>query len=144
MNYSLTFELLLYVNVFYFGLYSCLEFALIVYKAFNLPAYQFSSKNLINDLILLTFLVIFETIRLILGQKHEATDFDKDLNAVFRLLVLTVPNMYLVAFFSFWQTYVTRLELALGVIMLIFQGSQMVASFFVLGQKYWPRKSNKS
>eukprot|EP00095_Tigriopus_kingsejongensis_P010473 snap_masked-scaffold1269_size51662-processed-gene-0.3 protein:Tk10473 transcript:snap_masked-scaffold1269_size51662-processed-gene-0.3-mRNA-1 annotation:"transmembrane protein 80" len=140
MDYSLTFELLLYVNIFYFGLYSALEFGLIVYKGFKLPSYQFSSKNLINELILLTFLVIFETIRLILGQKHETTDFDKDLNAVFRLMVLTVPNMYLVAYFTFWQTYVTRIELALGGIMLIFQASQMISSFFVLAKKYWPKK----
>ena len=48
-------------------------------------------------------------------------DFEKSLSNVFRILVLTVPSMYAVAYFTLWQNIVTRLDMILGGIMLIIQ-----------------------
>ena len=48
-------------------------------------------------------------------------DFEKSLSNVFRILVLTVPSMYAVAYFTLWQNIVTRLDMVLGGIMLIIQ-----------------------
>ena len=72
MEYSLTFALLLYVNIFYFGLYASVEFALILFKAYSLPSSKFDSKSLLNEIIALVFMVVLETVRLILGHKHES------------------------------------------------------------------------
>ncbi len=35
MDYAITFALLLYINVFYFGLYACVEFCLLVFKCYQ-------------------------------------------------------------------------------------------------------------
>ena len=52
--------------------------------------------------------------------------------AVFQIIILTVPSMYTVAYFALWQNLVTRLDLSLGVIMLLIQGAQVVSSFAAL------------
>ena len=70
--------------------------------------------------------------RLILGQKHRRSDFHRDMFSVFQIIILTVPSMYAVAYFALWQNLVTRLDLSLGVIMLLIQGAQVVSSFAAL------------
>lgn len=35
MNYAITFALLIYINIFYFGLFAVVEFALLVFKCYN-------------------------------------------------------------------------------------------------------------
>jgi hypothetical protein len=52
-------------------------------------------------------------------------DFHQNLFAVFRLLVLTVPSMYSVMYFTMWQNYVSRLDACLGAVMLIIQVCQI-------------------
>jgi len=36
-------------------------------------------------------------------------DFDKRLSIIFQILVMTLPSMYSVAYFTFWQNKVTSL-----------------------------------
>ena len=57
------------------------------------------------------------------------------MSAIFHILVLTVPSMYSVVYFTFWQTFVTRLDAALGVIMLLIQTMQ----FFSAMLSWWPK-----
>ena len=57
------------------------------------------------------------------------------MSAIFRILVLTVPSMYSVVYFTFWQTFVTRLDAALGLIMLLIQ----VMQFFSAILCWWPK-----
>lgn len=45
MDYAITFALLLYINVFYFGLYACVEFGLLVFKC-----YQVRNSYVVNEL----------------------------------------------------------------------------------------------
>merc|ERR1712203_145479 len=45
-------------------------------------------------MFVLAFLVVVESVRLLLGQQHEPVDFDNRMSAIFRILVLTVPSMY--------------------------------------------------
>ena len=40
--------------------------------------------------------------------------------------------MYTVAYFAFCQNFVTRLDLSLGVIMLLIQGAQVISCFTTL------------
>merc|ERR1739844_350344 len=135
MNYAITFALLIYINIFYFGLFAVVEFALLVFKCYNLSGPKYPLGTIINELFILAFLVVVESIRLLLGNKQEPQDFDSQMSAIFRILVLTVPSMYSVAYFTFWQTFVTRLDAALGMIMLLIQ----VMQFFSALLSWWPK-----
>lgn len=130
MDYSLLFAILLYLNVFYFGLFASVEFFLLLFKAYNVSLY--TSSSLINELFALTFLVVVESVRLMWGNEHFGSTvkgFDRKLNEVFRILVLTVPSMYTVTYFTMWQTVVTKLDAALGGLMLLLQFLQFVSAF---------------
>jgi len=144
MDHSLTFALLLYVNVFYFGLYACVEFGFLCFKTYHMYETgdtRLSSKILINEICVLTFLVLVESVRLVLGQKHQLDDFDKSLSNIFRILVLTVPSMYSVAYFTLWQNIVTRLDMILGGIMLVIQMCQFLSAFLSIWVKFWKKTS---
>ena len=132
--------LLLYFNVFYFGVFAVVEFSLLVLKAFNAPS-RYDSTTLINELLVLTFMTVVETVRLMMGQQAtdaEAAkvDFDKRLSVVFRVLVLTVPSMYAVAYLALWQAFVSRLDFCLGIVMLVIQAAQLFSSFAILLPKF--------
>lgn len=73
MNYGITFALLLYINVFYFGIFACVEFCLLLFKAYQQmnAGQKFPVASLINEMLFLAFLVVVESIRLFLGQQHE-------------------------------------------------------------------------
>merc|ERR1739844_841281 len=135
MDYAITFALLMYINIFYFGLYAGVEFFLLVFKCYQLSGPKFPIGVMINEMFVLAFLVVVESVRLLLGQQHEPVDFDKKMSAIFRILVLTVPSMYSAVYFTFWQTFVTRLDAALGMIMLLIQ----VMQFFSALLSWWPR-----
>jgi hypothetical protein len=51
----------------------------------------------------------------------QVEDMSRKISVVFRVLVLTVPSQYLVAFFTFWQFRVTQLDTVMGIIMLVVQ-----------------------
>jgi len=140
MNYAITFALLLYINVFYFGVFAFAEFGLLVFKSYQLSGPKYPLGSIINEMFILAFLVVVESIRLLLGQRYEpvVVDFDSQLSAIFRILVLTVPSMYSVAYFTFWQTYVTRLDASLGMIMLLIQTMQFFSAMFTM----WPKFKN--
>jgi len=135
MDYAITFALLMYINIFYFGLYACVEFCLLVFKCYQMSGPTFPIGAMINEMFVLAFLVVVESVRLLLGQQHEPVDFDNRMSAIFRILVLTVPSMYSVVYFTFWQTFVTRLDAALGLIMLLIQ----VMQFFSAILCWWPK-----
>jgi len=129
MDHTLTFAILLYFNIFYFGMYAAIEFFLLVFKYFNLS--QYDSGVLFNELCILTFLVAVEGTRLLIGQQSSEDHkrlFEKGLSQVFHILVLTVPSMYAVAYFVLWQTFVTRLEAVFGGILLIIQAAQFLSA----------------
>ena len=155
MDYAITFALLLYINVFYFGLYATVEFFLLVFKCYkvttiwldmkvrlsNFLFWQMSSSSvstIIWDMFLLAALVGVETFRLFIGQSHEPADFDRQLQKLFWILGLTVPSVYLTTYFTFWQTYVTRLDAALGIVFLLIQSMQLMSAMLYL----WPRFQN--
>jgi len=144
MDHSLTFALLLYINVFYFGLYACVEFGFLCFKTYHMYESgdtRLTSTTLINEMLILTFLVLVESIRLVLGQKHQLDDFDKGLSNIFRILVLTVPSMYSVFYFTLWQNIVTRLDMVLGGIMLVIQTCQFLSAFLSIWVKFWKKTS---
>ena len=79
---SLTFALLLYINIFYFALYAGVEGFLVLFKAFSMgdhPKHPYSPSVLINELVILAFMVTVESVRLVLGSKHELVRFSIEL-----------------------------------------------------------------
>jgi len=144
MDGGLMFALLLYVNIFYFALFAGVEFCLLLFKAYAMsdhPKHGYSPSNLINEMVILAFMGAVETVRLLLGNKHELDGFDKNLQNLFRILVLTVPSIYSVAYFTFWQHLVLRLDTVLGSIMLVIQVSQFMSAFYNLFKKHFmPKK----
>lgn len=135
MDYAITFALLMYINLFYFALYGAVEFCLLLFKCYQLSGPKYPVATMINEMFILAFLVVVESVRLLLGQQSEPVDFDTKLSAIFRILVLTVPSMYSVVYFTFWQTFVTKLDAALGMIMLLIQTMQFFSAMFTL----WPK-----
>ena len=56
MDYAITFALLLYINVFYFGLYAVVEFCLLVFKCYQVKiAHILTHQH--QKCIFLTYLV---------------------------------------------------------------------------------------
>ena len=67
----MTFAVLLYINIFYFGLYSIVELCILLTKGYSLMDSRYTLAVFINELFILGFMVIIESLRLLLGQQHK-------------------------------------------------------------------------
>jgi len=112
----------MYLNVYYFGLYWGMELLFLFIKFFWVANYTW----FLYDLFLLAVLGAVESLRLYISQ---VDDLGKQLFLVFRILVLTLPSQYLVAYFTFYQTRLTQLDVVLGLIMLVTQFIQLCCAF---------------
>ena len=70
MDYPMTFAVLLYINVFYFGLYSVVEFLILMTKGYSITDSRYNLAAFLNEVFILAFMVVVESLRLFLGQKH--------------------------------------------------------------------------
>ena len=100
---QLTFEILLYLNIFYFGLYAGMEAIFLLMKYYYVA--DMDNLTMLNEGFLLLALTGLESARLYLGQEEF---IHKKISVVFRILLLTVPAQYLTLYFTFWQTKVTQ------------------------------------
>lgn len=73
-NPSLTYEILLYLNSFYFGMFAMCELGMITLKAVNL---KYPEQILMRETCILLSLCLVETIRIILGRKGSLSDHGK-------------------------------------------------------------------
>lgn len=108
------YQLLLYCNAWYFGLYFIAEVLLLIFKGETLP---YPRRNLASEIVLLIALLIVECIRNFFGQKGNLTE---QMSSVVVSLVLTVPCLLTVIYFLLWQTYVLRLDIILSSIQIVF------------------------
>ena len=104
---QLTFEILLYLNIFYFGLYAGMEAIFLLMKYYYVA--DMDNLTMLNEVFLLLALTGLESARLYLGQEE---NIHKKISVVFRILLLTVPAQYLTLYFTFWQTKVTQVQAA--------------------------------
>ena len=74
MNASLTYEILMYLNSFYFGMYAFFELGVGVLKAINL---NYADNVLPKEAGILLALCILESIRIVLGRKSSLSDRGK-------------------------------------------------------------------
>lgn len=110
--------------MFYYGLFAGMELLFLVIKFYHV--HGLSTMTFLNETFGLLVLSIIESVRLYIGQEE---NLPKKMSAVFRILILTVPSMYGVAYFTFWQVKITRLDVILGIIMLVVQSIQLVCAF---------------
>lgn len=119
MEAPLMFEVLMYLNSYYFGMFSMFEFSLICAKkiGFVVPL-----EALITDLTVFVFLCLIEVFRTFLSRRDNAAD--KAICIVLSL-ILTVPSAVGVLYFSMLQHITFKLEKILGCIQLVLQATQV-------------------
>lgn len=71
VNPSLTYEILLYLNSFYFGMFAACEFGMGLLKAVNLA---YAENKLALDAGLMILLFVIETLRIYLGRKGNLSE----------------------------------------------------------------------
>lgn len=74
MNTSLTYEILMYLNSFYFGMFATCEIGMGTLKAVNL---DYSKPVLIRESLVLLFLCLLESVRIYLGTKGSLSEHGK-------------------------------------------------------------------
>ncbi|KAG7204186.1 hypothetical protein KM043_002023 [Ampulex compressa] len=132
-NSSLTYEILMYLNSFYFGMFAICELGMGLFKAANLPSPGTSTT--LTEFALLLFLIATEGGRIYLGRKGNLTERGL---LILIGIVLTVPSSLATLYFLFWQNYVLRLELILCSIQLVLLASAVVISILCLIAIYRP------
>uniref|UniRef100_A0A6B2ECM6 Uncharacterized protein n=1 Tax=Phlebotomus kandelakii TaxID=1109342 RepID=A0A6B2ECM6_9DIPT len=127
VNASLTYEILLYLNSFYFGMFGACEVGMTVLKAVNLP---YPEGSLLRDTLLLVSLLIAESIRIFFGRHGSLSDHGwRVICSVF----LTFPSSCGVTYLLYFQTHTLGLEYILCALMLALQITEVFfALLFVL------------
>lgn len=87
-NPSVAYEVLVYLNSFYFGMFACCELSMGLLKAINLT---YTGSSLARDSSVLIILCILETIRIIMGGKGPLSDRGK----------FTIERKYIIFRFEF-------------------------------------------
>ncbi|XP_013098919.1 transmembrane protein 216 [Stomoxys calcitrans] len=111
-NPSMVYEVLIYLNSFYFGMFAFCELAMSLLKAINLT-YPF--EILVRDMIIIVGYCLLETIRIILGRRSSLAD--RGLPAILSV-ILIVPCFLGVNYVLLLQLYKLRLEYVLCVLQL--------------------------
>lgn len=133
VNSSLTYEILMYLNSFYFGMFAVCELGMGLFKATNLPSPN--SGTTIIEFILLLFLITTEGGRIYLGRKGNLTE--RGLPIILGIL-LSIPSVLATLYFLFWQNYVLRLEMILCSIQLVLIVTELIISILCLFAIYRP------
>lgn len=123
MEAPLMFEVLMYLNSYYFGMFSIFEFSVIWAKSID----ESQKKNPYMDefgtnMTIFVFLCLIEVFRTFLSRRDNAAD--KAICVVLSL-ILTVPSAAGVLYFLLWQKKTFRLEYILGCIQLVLQATQV-------------------
>ncbi|KAH8369215.1 hypothetical protein KR009_004347 [Drosophila setifemur] len=126
MNASLIYEILMYLNSFYFGMYAAFEVGVGVLKAINL---NYGENVLSREASILLSLCIIETLRIVFGRKSSLSDRGWQATVS---VILTLPSLAIVIYLCCFQTYVLKLEIILSALMITLQGAELVyASIFI-------------
>ncbi|KAM0729487.1 Transmembrane protein 216 [Formica fusca] len=137
-NSSLTYEILMYLNSFYFGMFAVCELGMGLFKAANLPS-PGTSKT-VTEFALLFFLMATEGGRIYLGRKGNLTERGIP---IFIGIVLTIPSILATLYFLLWQSRVLRLEVILCSIQLVLLISEVVIAVMCLIAIYRPPPPEK-
>ncbi|EEB10956.1 conserved hypothetical protein [Pediculus humanus corporis] len=123
---SLGFEILLYLNSYYFCIFIIAEICIGIFKIINLP---YPTGVLMSESLIMIFLSCTETIRIFMGHKGNLTE--QSLGVLISIL-LTIPSVLGILYFLLWQTYVLRIESILCGIQLSLQGIEFCFAIICL------------
>ncbi|RDD45722.1 Transmembrane protein 216 [Trichoplax sp. H2] len=123
---SLPLQILLYLNLWYFGFFWIVELLMYIYKGSVLP---YPAGNLTAELILLFLMAAVESTRIFLGQKGNLTE--RKINLLVSI-ALSIPITFCLLFLLLWQTYVLRAELITCGIQLAFIAIEAVFSIIAV------------
>lgn len=126
VNSSLGFQILLYLNTYYFSFFMVTELGVIIFKMLNLP---YPTATLMTEILIIIFLGATEALRIFMGKKGNLTE------KIFYLLIsigLTIPSVLGVLYLLLWQTYVLRLEFVSCSVLLTLQGLELCLVNFCL------------
>lgn len=137
-NSSLTYEILMYLNSFYFGMFAVCELGIGLFKVANLPTP--SASKTLTEFALLLFLIATEGGRIYLGRKGNLTERG---TPILIGIALTVPSSLATLYFLLWQNYVLKLELILCSIQLVLLASEVVLAIMCLIAIYRPPPPEK-
>uniref|UniRef100_A0A182K942 Uncharacterized protein n=1 Tax=Anopheles christyi TaxID=43041 RepID=A0A182K942_9DIPT len=125
-NPSLTYEILLYLNSFYFGMFATCELGMLTLKAVNL---KYPDHILLREACILVALCLVETIRIILGRRGSLSDHGWQ---VILSVFLTIPCGMGVGYLLFYQLHRLRLEYILCALMLSLQAAELLFAILFL------------
>ncbi|XP_047539885.1 transmembrane protein 80-like [Vanessa atalanta] len=134
VNSSLAYEILLYINSFYFGLFATCELGTLILKSVLIGGkyddIYHKRTRLGQDYGVLVALFIVEAARLFLGRKGSLSE--RDVPVMFSVL-LTVPSIGGVVYLLKWQVVILRIEYIWCTLMLSLQMLEfMFASMFIV------------
>ncbi|XP_058451791.1 transmembrane protein 216-like [Malaya genurostris] len=119
-NPSLTYEILLYLNSFYFGMFATCELGMMSLKAVSLP---YPQQSLMRDTCVLFSLCLIETVRVVLGRKGTLSDHGWQ---VILSVFLTIPSGLGITYLLLYQFKLFRLEFILCALMLTLQTTELL------------------
>ncbi|XP_026754460.2 transmembrane protein 216-like [Galleria mellonella] len=119
VNSSLAYEILLYLNSFYLGMFFVCEVAMGILKAINV---SYPENVLLTEAGIFCALCLVEVIRIFLGRRGNLAS--KKI-PVFFSVILTVPSAIGVCYFLIYQTYILRLEYIWCAVMLMFHALEL-------------------
>ncbi|XP_013142116.1 PREDICTED: uncharacterized protein LOC106106123 [Papilio polytes] len=133
VNSSLAYEILLYINSFYFGLFATCELGTLILKSILIGNKQNSDSYWVTvgqDYGVLMGLFIIEGARLILGRKGSLSE--RDIPVMFSVF-LTIPSMVCVLYLLVKQVVILRIEYIWCTLMLTIQVLEYIfASMFIV------------
>ncbi|XP_019866256.2 transmembrane protein 216-like [Aethina tumida] len=125
MNTSLTFEVLLYLNSYYFGLFAVCEIGMNIVKYINFSNLEHFS----TDFGILMAVCVIELFRVILARRGNLTEKKWP---VFIAILLTIPSSVGVIYIMIWQSEVLRFEYIICAIQLGLQIIEIVTGILCL------------
>ncbi|KAL8595347.1 hypothetical protein ACOMHN_020100 [Nucella lapillus] len=117
---SLPYQVLLFLNGWYFAFYFICELLIFVFKGESLP---FADGVLAAEIILVFLLAAVEMLRLFFGKKGNLTE---QIVGVVISVLLSIPALFGALFLLLWQTYVLRVEVILSGIQIAFIGLELI------------------
>ncbi|XP_037037525.1 transmembrane protein 80-like [Bradysia coprophila] len=135
VNVSLSYEILLYLNSFYFGMFGSCEFAMGVLKAINSSYLKYTPQQLQQDVCILVATLILETIRVYLGRKGSLSEHGWH---VIVSVILTIPCGMGTYYLLFIQFMPLKLEAILCGLMLALQISELLYGIIFMFQSCRP------
>ncbi|XP_038219561.1 transmembrane protein 216-like [Zerene cesonia] len=119
VNSSFAYEILMYLNSFYLGMFFVCEVAMGILKAINV---SYPENALLTEAGIFCALCLVEVLRIFLGRRGNLAS--KKI-PVFLSVILTIPSAVGVCYFLIYQTYILRLEYIWCAVMLIFHALEL-------------------